>query len=103
MRAYFTFRQTETTQTRPGSHNKMKVTTMNKFLLASVAVLGLAGAAVAQEAPAIYGNYEANILNSNGSVSGAPHSSIVSGQASATVPGAGAGFNINQSDNYSGK
>jgi hypothetical protein len=76
---------------------------MNKFLLASVALLGLAGAAVAQEAPAIYGNYEANVLNSDGSLAGAPRSTIVSGQSSATVPGADGGFNVNLSDNYSGK
>ena len=76
---------------------------MNKFLLASVAVLGLAGAAVAQEAPAIYGNYDANILNSDGSQTGAPRSTVVSGQANATVPGSNGGFNINLSDNYSGK
>ena len=102
-RAYFIVRQTETTQTRPGSRTNEKVTIMNKFLLASVALLGLAGAAVAQEAPAIYGNYEANIQNADASVSGAPHSSIVSGQANATVPGSNGGFNVNQSDNYSGK
>ena len=76
---------------------------MNKFLIASVALFGLAGVAVAQEAPAIYGNYEANIQNSDGSLSSAPSSSIVSGQANATVPGSNGGFNVNQSDNYSGK
>lgn len=76
---------------------------MNKFLLASVALLGLAGTAVAQEAPAIYGNYEANIQNLDGSLAGAPRSTIVSGQANATVPGADGGFNVNLSDNYSGK
>jgi len=36
---------------------------MNRILLASVAVLGLAGAAAAQEAPQLYGNYSANVLN----------------------------------------
>jgi len=76
---------------------------MNKFLIASVALFGLAGAAVAQEAPAIYGNYEANIQNADGSLSSAPGSTIVSGQASATVPGVNGGFNVHLSDNYSGK
>lgn len=72
---------------------------MNKFLLASVALLGLAGAAVAQEVPAFYGeNPYATIVD--GSQAGAMH--VVSGQASATVTGVD-GFNINQNENYSGK
>ena len=50
---------------------------MNKFLIASVALFGLAGVAVAQEAPAIYGNYEANIQNADASVSGDPHLSLI--------------------------
>ena len=75
---------------------------MNKFLLASVAVLGLAGAAVAQEVPAFYGEnpYTATV---DGSQS---HGQIVSGQASATVTDTDAsagGFDINRNQNYSGK
>jgi hypothetical protein len=76
---------------------------MNKFLIASVALLGLAGVAGAQEAPAVYGNYAANIQNADASLSGAPRSTIVSGQANATVPGSNGGFDVNLSDNYSGK
>jgi hypothetical protein len=68
---------------------------MNKFLLASFAVLGLAGSAVAQEAPAFYGqNPYATTVDGS-----ATH--VVSGQANATVPGVE--FNINLTDNYSGK
>ena len=72
---------------------------MNKFLLASAAVLGLAGAAVAQEVPAFYGEnpYAATVDGSQGR---ALH--VVSGQANATVPGTD-GFNINLNGNYSGK
>jgi len=72
---------------------------MNKFLLASVAVLGLSGVAAAQEVPAFYGQnpYATTV---DGSQAGASHT--VSGQASATVTGVD-GFNINQNENYSGK
>jgi len=72
---------------------------MNKFLLASVALLGLAGAAVAQEVPAFYGeNPYAQTVD--GAQLGASHS--VSGQASASLTTNG-GFDINQNQNYSGK
>lgn len=72
---------------------------MNKFLLASVAVLGLAGVAVAQEVPAFYGQdpYATTVDDSQ-----ARTSHIVSGQANATVP-ATDGFDINRNQNYSGK
>ncbi|MCO5162839.1 MAG: hypothetical protein M9939_17025 [Mesorhizobium sp.] len=72
---------------------------MNKFLLASVAVLGLAGSAVAQEVPAFYGEnpYAATV---DARQAGASH--VVTGQANATVPGTD-GFNINLNQNYSGK
>ncbi|MBX3573707.1 MAG: hypothetical protein KF694_15255 [Mesorhizobium sp.] len=72
---------------------------MSKFLLASVAVLGLSGVAAAQEVPAFYGQnpYATTV---DGSQAGAQH--VVSGQASATVTGTD-GFNINQNENYSGK
>jgi hypothetical protein len=77
---------------------------MNKFLLASVALLGLAGAAVAQEAPAFYGvNPYATTVDG---AQGASHSAqVVTGQANASVTGADAGtdgFNINRNQNYSG-
>jgi hypothetical protein len=70
---------------------------MNKFLLASVAVLGLAGVAVAQEVPAFYGENPYATT-----VDGSPAAHIVSGQANATVPTTD-GYNIHQNDNYSGK
>ena len=71
---------------------------MNKILLASVALLGLAGAAVAQEVPAFYG--ESPYATTVDSQAGASH--IVSGQANATVPTTD-GYNVHQNDNYSGK
>jgi len=36
---------------------------MKKILIASVAVLGFAGVAAAQQAPLTVGNYSANVLN----------------------------------------
>jgi hypothetical protein len=78
---------------------------MNKLLIASVALLGLAGVAGAQEAPGFYGvNPYASTVDS---AQGASHSAqVVTGQANATVTGADAGaegFNINRNQNYSGK
>ncbi|MCO5162838.1 MAG: hypothetical protein M9939_17020 [Mesorhizobium sp.] len=80
---------------------------MNKFLLASVAVLGLAGSAVAQEVPAFYGQnpYASTVDHSK------PQRQTVTGQASAKVTDSGAstsgastkGFNIHLNQNYSGK
>ncbi|MCO5162840.1 MAG: hypothetical protein M9939_17030 [Mesorhizobium sp.] len=72
---------------------------MNKFLLASVAVLGLAGSAVAQEVPAFYGEnpYAATVDLQQVSAS-----HVVTGQANATVPGTD-GYNINLNGNYSGQ
>jgi len=73
---------------------------MNKFLLASVALLGLAGAAVAQEVPAFYG--ESPYAQTVDGAQATARSYVTSGQANATVTGI-EGFNINLSDNYSGK
>ena len=70
---------------------------MNKILLASVALLGLAGAAVAQEVPAFYGETPYATT-----VDGSQAGYTVSGQANATLAAAD-GFNINLNDNYSGK
>jgi hypothetical protein len=75
---------------------------MNKLLLASVALLGLAGSAVAQEVPAFYGQnpYAATV---DGAQS---HRQVVSGQASATVTDTDAsagGFDIHRNQNYTGK
>jgi len=70
---------------------------MNKIILASVALLGLAGVAGAQEVPDFYGQnpYGQTVDGSQVSVS-------VSGQASASLTGAD-GFQINQNENYSGR
>ena len=78
---------------------------MNKILIASIAVLGFAGVAAAQEAPALYGNnYDAAVTSSFGpqaSVAVGSHS--VSGQQNITAPAADTDYNINLSGNYSGK
>lgn len=71
---------------------------MKKLIIASVAVLGFAGAAAAQEAPAFYGQnpYAASVE----AVQGASHSArIVSGDATSPVQD----FNVNLNQNYSGK
>ena len=76
---------------------------MNKILIASVAILGFAGVAAAQQAPALYGtNYSASVLDTQADAS------TFTGSASATAStGRGAGVdgsvNINQLENYSGK
>ena len=81
---------------------------MTKFLIASVAILGFAGVASAQQAPALYGsNYDAAVLNSY-STTPVQSGSTVSGSASAVSTtdqgvASDAGFNINQNQNYSGK
>jgi len=76
---------------------------MNKLLIASVALLGFAGIAAAQEVPAFYGDYAVNVQNSDG---GAPTDRMatasVSSQRSAGLADTG-GFEINQNENYSGK
>ena len=81
---------------------------MTKFLIASVAILGFAGVASAQQAPALYGsNYDASVLNGYSTMQG-QSGSVVSGSASAVSTtdqgvASGAGFNINLDQNYSGK
>jgi hypothetical protein len=77
---------------------------MNKFLLASVGLLGFAGVAAAQEAPAlIYSDAFAQNVQNAGSVPSAGYASasVTSGH-NATVTGVG-GFQINTNQNYSGR
>ncbi|MDP3898006.1 MAG: hypothetical protein Q8Q62_15145 [Mesorhizobium sp.] len=77
---------------------------MNKFLIASVALLGFAGVAAAQQAPALYGsNYSDAVLNSQGQSTGPVRSGVVTGQSNISAPETARDFNINLSDNYSGK
>jgi hypothetical protein len=45
-----------------GRRTKPRSTTMNRILLASALVLGVSGAAFAQQAPYEYGNYDAAVL-----------------------------------------
>jgi len=73
---------------------------MNKLLLASAAVLGLAGVAGAQEVPGFYGEnpYAATTGTAQGTAHGA---TIVSGQTGASLTTGG--FQINQNQNYAGK
>jgi hypothetical protein len=73
---------------------------MNKFLIATVAVLGLAGVATAQEAPAIYG--QDNISSIETQTISPVRTFETSGARSVTATG-GEGFQINQSENYSGR
>ena len=75
---------------------------MNKFLLASVAVLGLSGVAAAQEAPAlIYSDAFAQNVQNVGTAPAAGGFSVSSHQ-NAAVPGADR-FQINLNQNYSGR
>lgn len=77
---------------------------MNKLLLASVALLGFAGVAAAQEAPAlIYSDAFAQNVENVGSVpsTGYASASVTSGH-SAAITDVG-GFQINNSPNYSGR
>lgn len=75
---------------------------MRKLILASVAVLGFAGVAAAQEAPAlIYGQADQNISNHGGAaVDFGRTASVNHGVTASTQDG---GFNINLNDNYSGR
>nr|WP_295467556.1 hypothetical protein [Mesorhizobium sp.] len=74
---------------------------MNKFLLASVAVLGLSGVAAAQEAPAlIYPQSSAqNVENAGAATAGGAFT--VSSQQNASITGVD-GFEINLNQDYSG-
>lgn len=74
---------------------------MNRYLLASVALLGLSGVAAAQEAPAlIYSqSYAQNVENAG--TAPAAGAFTVSSQQNASVTGAD-GFEINLSQDYSG-
>lgn len=74
---------------------------MNKFLIASVAVLGLAGVAAAQEAPAIYGLD--NVSNADSVQTVSPVRTLETSGAHGVTATNPQGFNINQSENYSGK
>lgn len=81
---------------------------MRKLILASVAVLGFAGVATAQEAPAlIYGPASQNVSSHDGAaIDFGRTASIKHSVESRGVTGASAqdgGFNINQNDDYSGQ
>lgn len=80
---------------------------MRKLILASVAVLGFAGIAAAQEAPAlIYGEANQNISNHDGAAVDYGRTASVGKVTDRSVVASTAqdgGFNINQNDNYSGK
>ena len=73
---------------------------MNKILLASVALLGLAGVAGAQEAPGFYGAnpYAAHTDVTHGTAHAA---TIVSDQTGPSLTTDG--FQINQNQNYAGR
>ena len=73
---------------------------MNKLLIASVALFGLAGAAAAQEAPGFYGYNPYNAAIESGQI--ATRSVTASDSVGTTVSGPD-GFQINQNQNYSGK
>ncbi|SMH51340.1 hypothetical protein [Mesorhizobium australicum] len=74
---------------------------MNKIILASVALLGLAGVAGAQEVPAFYGvNPYGQTVDASQQT--AHSATIIRDQSNSTVPGAD-GFQINLNQNYSGK
>ncbi|MCA0249389.1 MAG: hypothetical protein LCH93_22495 [Proteobacteria bacterium] len=73
---------------------------MNKLLIASVALFGLAGAAAAQEAPGFYGYNPYNAAIESGQI--ATRSVMASDSVGTTVSGPD-GFQINQNQNYSGK
>jgi len=74
---------------------------MKKFLLASVALLGLSGIAAAQEAPALI--YSPSSAQNVGNAGTAPAGGAftVSSQQNASVTGVD-GFQINLDQNYSG-
>jgi hypothetical protein len=77
---------------------------MRKLILASVALFGVAGAAVAQEAPAlIYGdNYEQNVQNAQSAGFDFSGTASIAPNASYGVPGATI-VDVNQNENYSGR
>lgn len=77
---------------------------MNKFLLASVALLGFAGVAAAQEAPAlIYSDaFAQNVQNVGSAPTDRMATASISSGHSATVTDGG-GFQINANQNYSGR
>jgi hypothetical protein len=78
---------------------------MRKFLIASVAVLGFAGVAAAQEAPAlIYSDaYAQNVQNAGSAAVDRMATASIASQQNASLPGQGGTFNPILNDNYSGK
>lgn len=89
-------------ETDAAGHNENeKANKMNKFLIASVAVLGMAGAAAAQEAPAIYG--QNNISNAETVQTISPLRTFETSGAQSVTAAGGDGFQINLSGDYSGK
>jgi hypothetical protein len=78
---------------------------MRKFLIASVAVLGFAGVAAAQEAPAlIYSDaYAQNVQNAGAAPLDRMATASIKSQQNASLPSQGGSFNPILNDNYSGK
>lgn len=78
---------------------------MRTFLLASVAVLGFAGAAAAQEAPAlIYSDaFAQNVQNAGSAPTDRMATASISSRQNASLPSQVGGFNPLLNDNYSGK
>lgn len=74
---------------------------MNKFLIASVAVLGLAGVAAAQEVPAFYG--QNNISNADTGLTVPQSRPFETSSSKSLTATGGEGFQINASDDYSGR
>ena len=77
---------------------------MNKILIASVALLGFAGVAAAQQAPELYGtNYSASVLDAQAANDAGVRTAVVTSQQSVSAPRSDATVNINQTENYSGR
>jgi len=74
---------------------------MNKIILASVALLGLAGVAGAQEVPAFYG-VDPYAPTADAAQSTSHSATIVREQSNSTVPSTDA-YQINRNQNYSGR
>ena len=73
---------------------------MNKILTASVALLALGGAAVAQEVPGFYGTAPSSLSQTVDVQTSQP---VVAHDRGIVAQSATEGFNINASGNYSGK